>query len=77
MSSVISGGNSDNGSNAGSFYLNSNWNASNANVNVGANLIFSQHIEITHIHPPLKLKGIYTKIVLVDSKSNAREVVQN
>lgn len=32
---VISGGNVDNGGNAGPFYWNCNWSASNANWNVG------------------------------------------
>ena len=34
--SFIVGGNSNNGSNAGPFNLNSNWYPSNSNVNVGA-----------------------------------------
>ena len=38
VNTVISGGRSNNGSNAGSFYLYSHWNASNADVNVGASL---------------------------------------
>ncbi len=35
---AFAGGNSDNGANAGPFYLNSNNAASNADVNIGASL---------------------------------------